>query len=182
MCLTVEYCNKRDELIKEYSRNGHIEIFEFLNKFNIDIEALFELNILSRGDGLFSTAQYYKFFNTEISKNIIFYNSEYQIMLVSANKVDLLRQMAESCSSLINLGPSIAHEFSSSARINKDSAKIGMIDISDKIISVLNEDPFAEIDIIVDIKAVFSGGVTNKIRETINKNACDIKNFKHEWK
>lgn len=182
MCLSPDYLNKREEIIKEYLRNGHIEIYEFLKKFNIDIETLLNLNILSRGDGLFSTARYYKFFNTELSKNIIFYNNEYQIMLVSANKVELLRQMAESCGNENNLSHSIAHEFSSSARISKNSAKISMIEISDKIISLLNEDPFAEIDITVDIKAVFSGGVTNKIRETINTNACDIKNFKHEWK
>ncbi len=56
-----------------------------------------------------------------------------------------------------------------------------MIDISDKIISLLNENPFAQIDITVEINAVFPGGISNKIRNSIDDNAEKISNFSHEW-
>lgn len=179
MCLLPEFFEKRQVVVDEYVKKGHIEIFNFLSSHNFSIQTLFQLNIIVY-TGYENTAKLYDFVISDISKNILFHNKEYQIILIYADKVDLLRQMIESFSDNNN-APDIAHLFEASVKIDQYKVTNEILCIIEYIVEVLNSEPMSKIDMCITINANFPGGVPNRIKDVVNKNIQKIPEVEYKW-
>lgn len=182
MCLTEEFLEARFKIIDKYSNNGHIEIYNFLSINNLDIQALYNLNILIHTPEYHTTADIYDFAISKISNNIIFYNKEYQIMLIYADKIEILRHMIES---IVDTNktcyPNIAHQFEANIKIDPNNIKKEAICIIENVIEVLNTDPTTNIDIYININSNFPGGAPDRVRDMINQNIQKISGIKYTW-
>jgi hypothetical protein len=78
-------------------------------------------------------------------------------------------------------GPPKVHTFIGTAEVNAATAKMRLVQIAEEIISVLANDPQANVKVCVEVSAEFPQGVSDQIKRTVSENATSLAFKNKTW-
>ena len=68
-----------------------------------------------------------------------------------------------------------------SANVNPPVAKMRLVQIAEEIISLLQSDPRAQVDVRLEIQAEFPNGVSDQIKRAVSENANQLDFTNNTW-